>query len=210
MKLKQHLKEYLSEEEMSRLVSSFDVVGDIGIIIIPQELEKHEKLIGEAVLASNRRIRVVAKRDGNYGGEFRTLPLTILAGEERKETEVKEFGVRLLLNPESAYYSIRSGNERRRVASLVEDNESVMVFFSGVGPFPLIISRFSLAQHIVGIEKNPIAHDYGLRNLQRNKKLTNILLILGDVVEVVPGLTALFDRVIMPLPTEAEKFLASA
>lgn len=207
MKLKQHLKEFLSEEEMSRLVTSFDVVGDIGIIIIPQELEPHEKLIGEAVLASNRRIRVVAKRAGNYGGEYRTLPLKILAGEQRKETEVKEFGVRLLLNPESVYYSIRSGNERRRIASLVGAGESVIVFFSGVGPFPLIISRYSEAKLIVGIEKNPIAHHYGIRNLQRNKHLNNIILYQGDVAQVAPGLTTLFDRVIMPLPTGAEKFL---
>lgn len=207
MRLKQQLKEHFSDEELTRLVTSFDVVGDIGIIIVPKELESREKLIAEAVLESNSRIRVVAKRAGIYGGEFRTLPLTILAGEQRKETEVKEFGVRLLLNPESVYYSVRSGNERRRVAGLVEDEESVIVFFSGVAPFPLIISRFSGAKSVVGIEKNPVAHQYGIDNLHRNKKLNNIRLYLGDVAQVAPGFTTLFDRVIMPLPTQAEKFL---
>lgn len=208
MTLKHRLKDYLSEEELALLVRGFDVVGDIAIIIIPEGLETRENLIAEAVLASNSRIRVVAKRTGNYGGEFRTLPLTLLAGEKRKETEVKESGIRMLLNPESVYYSIRSASERRRVASLVEDKESVMVFFSGVAPFPLIISRFSSAESIVGIEKNPVAHMYGVGNLQRNKKLNNIRLYLGDVAKVAPGFGGLYDRVVMPLPTQAEKFLA--
>lgn len=195
---------------MASLVTSFDVVGDIAIIIVPDELVAHEKRIAESVLVSNRKIQVVAKRAGNYGGEFRTVPLEILAGEERKETEVKEFGIRLSLNAESVYYSVRSGNERRRIASLVEYNESVMVFFSGVAPFPLVISKFSGARSIVGIEKNPIAHHYGTCNLRLNKNLNNIRLFLGDAEEIASTLSPVFDRVIMPLPTLAEKFLPSA
>ncbi|MFW2368257.1 MAG: class I SAM-dependent methyltransferase [Desulforhopalus sp.] len=210
MKLKYYLKDYLSEDDMSSLVTSFDVVGDIAIIIVPDELVAHEGRIAESVLASNRKIRVVAKRAGNYEGEFRTVPLEILAGEERKETEVREFGIRLSLNPESVYYSVRSGHERRRIASLVEDNESVMVFFSGVAPFPLVISKFSGARSIIGIEKNPIAHRYGTCNLRLNRKLNNIRLYLGDAEEIASTLSAVFDRVIMPLPTHAEKFLSSA
>ncbi|MGW8192933.1 MAG: class I SAM-dependent methyltransferase [Desulforhopalus sp.] len=210
MKLKQQLAGYLSEKELASLVGGFDVVGDIAIIIVPKNLVCHEKRIAEAVLESNRRIRVVAKRDGIYGGEYRTIPLKILAGEQRKETEVREFGIRLLLNPESVYYSVRSGGERRRIASLVEDDETVMVFFSGVAPFPLIISRHSGAKCIVGIEKNPLAHAYGKQNLRRNRTQQNIRLLLGDVKRVVPNLSMLFDRVIMPLPGGAERFLPTA
>ncbi len=130
----------------------------------------------------------MAKRAGNYGGEFRTIPLCILAGENRKETEVKESGIRLLVNPETVYYSVRSGNERRRIASLVQSGESVLVLFSGIAPFPLVIAGYSEAKSVVGIEKNPQAHAYGLQNLSRNKKLKNIQLYLGDVTEVVPEL----------------------
>ncbi len=155
MKLKKRLEDSLSARELERLVGAYDVVGDIAIVIIPEELEAKEHLIAEAILTSNRKINVVAKRAGNYGGEFRTMPLQILAGENRKETEVKEFGIRLLVNPETVYYSVRSGNERKRIASLVAPGESVLVLFSGIAPFPLIISRYSKAKSIVGIEKNP-------------------------------------------------------
>jgi tRNA (guanine37-N1)-methyltransferase len=210
MKLKKRLEASLSAGELSSLVGAYDIVGDIAIIIIPPELAAKEQLIAEAVLSGNKKIKVVAKRAGNYGGEFRTIPLRVLAGENRKETEVKESGVRLLVNPETVYYSVRSGHERRRIAALVQPGESVLVLFSGIAPFPLIISRYSKAKSVVGIEKNPEAHAYALENLRRNKKQKNIELYLGDVKEVLPALSTTFDRVIMPLPVGGEGFLPCA
>lgn len=210
MKLKKRLADSLSAGELASLVGAYDMVGDIAIIIIPPELVSKEQLIAEAVLSSNKKIRVVAKRVGNYGGEFRTITLQVLAGENRKETEVKESGVRLLVNPETVYYSVRSGNERRRIAALVQPGESVLVLFSGIAPFPLIIARYSKAKSVVGIEKNPEAHAYALENLRRNKKQKNIQLYLGDVRDVVPALAATYDRVIMPLPAGGEEFLPCA
>lgn len=206
-----HLKEVLAREltagELQKLVGAFDVVGDIAIIIIPEALVVREQLIAHAILANNHRIKVVAKRAGLYGGEFRTLPLSILAGENRKVTEVRESGIRLRLNVEHVYFSVRSGNERRRIASLVAPGESVLVLFSGVAPYPLVISQFSKAGKIVGIEKNPEAHDYALQNLKLNKRLDNITLHRGDAATVILGWSERFDRIVMPLPTMAENFL---
>jgi len=210
MRLKDSLSGLLTAEERQAFVGSYDVVGDIAIIIIPENLTAHEKLIAKAILANNRNIKVVAKRAGLYGGEFRTIPLAHLAGENRKVTEVCEFGIRLRLNPERVYFSVRSGNERRRIASLVAADEAVLVLFSGVAPYPLIISRFSHARTIVGIEKNPEAHEYALQNLQLNKKQSNILLYLGDAGLVIPTFSERFDRLVMPLPTNAESFLPVA
>lgn len=210
MKLKKRLEENLSKSEMEHLVGAYDMVGDIAIIIVPPQLASKEQLIAQAVLGSNKKIRVVAKRAGNYAGEFRTIPLQVLAGENRKETEVKESGIRLLVNPETVYYSVRSGNERRRVASLVQPGESVLVLFSGIAPFPLIIAAYSRAKGVIGIEKNPEAHAYALENLRRNKKIQNIRLYSGDVRDVVPALAATYDRVIMPLPAGGEAFLPCA
>ena len=154
MKLKVALKGELSQEELDLLVSSYDMVGDIAIIIIPPELEHRESLIGQTILKFHKNIKVVAKRDGNYEGEYRTIPLKIIAGENRKETEYREHGLRFHLNPEEVYFSVRLNNERKRLASLVKPGESILVMFSGIGVFPLVIAKHSDAREIVGIEKN--------------------------------------------------------
>lgn len=210
MKLKQYLKNLLSKDELEQLVGSYDVVGDIAIILIPDQLVNKELIIGQAILEINRKICVVAKRVGFYGGEYRTVQLQIIAGEERKETEVKEFGLRLKLNAETVYFSIRSGSERKRIASQVQEGESVLVLFSGVAPYPLVISKFSKAREIIGIEKNPKAHDYAVYNLGINKKYDNIKLMNGSAEVLLPRLAKRFNRIVMPLPTRGDTFLSGA
>ncbi len=210
MRLKDLLKDKLSSSELTHLVQGFDLVGDMAITIIPPELSHRELLIGEAILTINRRIKVVAKRDGVYQGEHRTIPLTIIAGENRKETLHNEYGVRLLLNPELVYFSVRSGTERKRVADLVHTDENVLVMFSGVAPYPLMINKYSRACSIVGIESNPLAHNYGLKNLKLNKAEARVSLICGSVVDVLPQLSDKFHRIVMPLPTGAIDLLPLA
>ncbi len=208
--LKGALAGQLSPEELDRLVCSYDVVGDIAIIIVPDDLLAKKRRIGEAILALHRNIRVVARRAGHYGGEYRVMPLEIIGGEERRETLHRENGVRLLLDLEKVYYSVRSGNERKRVASLVREGETVLVPFSGIGPYPLVIGRAQPDCRVVGIEKNPEAHAFALANLLHNRKIRNVSFLPGDVREVVPQLGTRFHRIVMPLPKSAGEYLELA
>lgn len=210
MKLKTALQDIFSEKELNLLVRGYDVVGDIAITIIPPELEHHETTIGEAILSINKNIKVVAKRDGVYSGEYRTIPLTIIAGERRKETIHKEFGVRLLLNPEKVYFSVRSGSERKRIAYLTKDSETILVMFSGVAPYPLVITRFNPSCSIVGIESNRHAHEFGLQNVKAGKAQNQVQLYHGSVEDVLPGINRHFDRIIMPLPKSSDLYLPLA
>lgn len=208
--LKAYLQYTLAPEEIDLLVRSYDVIGDIAVIIIAPELEHREQLIGEAILANNKNIKVVAKRDGLYSGEFRTIPLKIIGGENRKETIHREYGVNLIVNPETVYFSVRSGTERKRLADLITPGEDVLVLFSGIAPYPLVMSANSKAREIVGIEKNQQAHAYALQNLSCNKKIRNVCLYCGDVAEILPRLGRTFDRIAMPLPKNGEVFLGLA
>ena len=209
-KLKEDLRGILSLPELTEVIGAYDVVGDVAIVIIPPSLVSREHEIGKALLAANPRLRTVARRDGIHSGEFRTIPLKVIAGEAATETEIREFGVRLCLDPAKVYFSVRSGNERRRIASLVGRNENVLVMFSGIAPFPLVIAKHSLASWITGIEKNPVAHEYGLLNVSLNRKLKNISLYRGDVRDVLLTLDQSFDRIVMPLPTRSEEYLSDA
>jgi tRNA (guanine37-N1)-methyltransferase len=78
--------------------------------------------------------------------------------------------------------------------------------FSGVGPYPIVISKNTGAKEIYGVELNPFAHEYAKKNIILNK-VNNVKLFLGDVNEVLPKLKKKFDRIIMPLPKDASAFL---
>ena len=210
MKLKDILQAVLSRDEMESLVGSFDVVGDTAIIIIPEKLAAKERVIAEALLQTHKNIRTVAKRVGIYDGEFRTIALKVIGGEDMHETEHRENGVRFFLHPEKVYFSVRSSNERKRVSLLVSPGEDILVLFSGVGAFPLVIAANSQAGEIVGIEKNPDAHWYARKSLAGNKRIRNVTFYGGDVVDILPRLSRTFDRVLMPLPRTSQAYLAIA
>src|SRR3989344_2316877 len=201
--IKDKLKSKLSKTNLMKVPSSFDVIGDIAIIEI-RHLKGKDKLIADTILKNLSNIKVVAKKVGEHKGKYRTQKLKIIGGEKRKETLHKESGVLLKLDVERCYFSERLSSERLRIAKLVKPGERVLTMFSGIGVYPLVISRNSKAKEIYGVEANPVAHKYALDNLRLNKS-NNICLYKGDVRKV--KLKLKFDRIIMPYPKEAPKFL---
>ncbi|MFH1234950.1 MAG: hypothetical protein V1493_05050 [Candidatus Diapherotrites archaeon] len=81
--LEEALSKALSKKELSELITSFDVIGQIALILVPDELLQKEKLIGKALLESNPQIKTVARILGGHEGEFRIRPVEIIAGEKR-------------------------------------------------------------------------------------------------------------------------------
>ncbi|MDD5087036.1 MAG: hypothetical protein PHV16_04760 [Candidatus Nanoarchaeia archaeon] len=181
------LSKKLTKEELILVPSAFDVIGDIIILEIKPELEKKEKIVAQAFLKLNKNIKTVAKKSGIHKGVFRTQKLKILAGERKKETLHIENNVRIKLDVEKVYFSPRLSNERKRIMKLVKPNESVLVMFSGCGPYPAVLSKNTNAKEIYGVEVNPTAHKYAVENIKDNK-LKNVELFLGDVNDVLPKL----------------------
>lgn len=205
--LKEALKGKLTEKQIRLVPKSFDVVGDILIFSgFPEELKNKEKIVGETILGLMKNVKVVCKKTKIHSGVFRTKKVKIMAGDRRKTTEHKENNVGVKLNVETCYFSPRLSNERLRIAKLVKKGESVLVMFSGVGIYPLVISKNTLAKEVYGIEINPFAHRFAEENLKLNK-ISNVELFLGDVKKVIPKLKKKFDRIVMPLPKSAEEFL---
>ncbi|HLC67082.1 MAG TPA: hypothetical protein VJK52_05580 [Candidatus Nanoarchaeia archaeon] len=209
MTLRRALRGMLTPTEQQALIGSFDVIGTIAKIEIPPALRKHEKRIAAAARDLNPAIRTVVRKAGAYHGKYRLQKVKILAGERTKVTTHRESGLSITLDIEQCYFSVRLSSERLRIAQQIQKGEKVLVMFSGVGIYPLILAKHSQAAHIWGIELNRIAHKYGLLNLQKNK-IRNVTLLPGDVRKVLPKLKRKFDRILMPLPMEAEKFLPLA
>lgn len=207
MKLKEALKGKLTKAERDVSPSSFDVVGDIAIFNeINPTLKKKEKIIAQTLLTTHPHLHVVLKKTGKYTGKLRTPTLSYLAGEKRKTTRHKENNCVFELDVEKCYFSTRTGSERQRVYNQVKKGESVLVMFSGIGPFVIEIAKNTSAKEVYGIELNKIAHKYAVKNASLNK-VQNVQLFQGDVKRVLPTMKKSFDRIIMPLPKEASKHL---
>ena len=167
-----------------------------------------EERIAAAVLDAHPNVSTVLKKNGKHDGEFRTQSYTCIAGIDTRETLVKESGCALLVDVERVYFSVRSSTERLRIASLIAPGENVLVLFSGAAPFVVRIAKHSVASLVVGIEKNPTGHEYGLENIRRNK-VKNATLYCADCANL-SFLEERFDRIVMPLPASSEKFIAPA
>lgn len=206
--LKYYLKNKLTNKELKLVPSSFDVVGDIMIFSdFPRELTKKEKIIGQTILENYHHIKTILKKTKKYSGRFRTPKLKVIAGENRKKTTHKENNVLVKLDVEKVYFSPRMSSERKRIADLIKSNELILVMFSGSGVYPLVIAKNAKCREVYGIEINPVAHEYALENVKKNKLENKIKLFLGDVRKIMPKLNKKFYRILMPLPKGGENFL---
>ncbi|MBI2564849.1 tRNA (guanine-N1)-methyltransferase [Candidatus Woesearchaeota archaeon] len=208
--LKEALKKKLSKKELNELKTSFDIIGDIAVIEISETLEKKEKLIANTLLNLVKNIKTVFKKSGGHYGRYRRQKLVFLSGEKKTETVHRESNVQIKLDVLKCYFSPRLSHERLRIANQIKKNENVLVMFSGVAPYPLVLAKNSPVNKVFGIEVNPVAHKYAVENVIKNKQENKISLINGDVKKVIPLIKEKFDRIIMPLPKTSEEFLPIA
>ncbi|NPA76320.1 MAG: class I SAM-dependent methyltransferase family protein [Candidatus Diapherotrites archaeon] len=206
--LEDALREFLDPEDVQHVTKSFDIIGHVAIIRIPDELWAKRKEIGEAILRVHPNVRTVAAEVGPHQGVFRVQPVEIIAGEPNLVTEYREFGVRLRLEVGKTYFSPRLSYERYRIAKQVRPGEFIAALLAGVGPFPLVIHRFQPNIRVYAVELNPDAYRFLVENIRLNRAEGKIEPILGDVRDVVPArYPHQADRVLMPSPILAEDFL---
>ena len=209
--LKDLLKGVIPAEFIDKVVRSYDVIGDIAILEVPEELEKFEKTIAWTLLRTRKNIKAVYKKEGKVKGKYRVRALKHLEGEKRTEAIHVESGVRIKLDIDKVYFSPRLGQERLRVANKIKKKEDVLVMFAGVGPYALVIAKKHHSVKITGVEINPTAVKYFKENVKLNKiPKGQITIVKGDCLKEVPKLRKKFDRIIMPLPESAWDFLELA
>ncbi|NJE06037.1 class I SAM-dependent methyltransferase family protein [Thermococcus sp. M36] len=193
------------EDVKPLLPSSFDIIGDIAIIELPEELMPYGKAIGEAILKVHRHIKAVFAKGSKVEGEYRVRELIHLAGKRRTETLHRENGIRLRLDVARVYFSPRLATERMRIFEKTQPGEIVFDMFAGVGPYSILLAK--KAKLIFACDINPWAVRYLEENRQLNKT-PNVIPILADVRKIAGKIEA--DRVIMNLPKFADRFLGEA
>jgi tRNA (guanine37-N1)-methyltransferase len=141
--LKEALKEKLSGKELEQVITSYNVLGDIAVLEIPDSLKKKEKLIAKTLLESVPTLKTVVKKSGITQGKYRVHPVKVLAGKKNTIACYKESGCCFKVSLGKVFFSPRLGKERLRISKLIKKGEVVAALFAGVGPFP-IVTRMQL------------------------------------------------------------------
>ncbi|MEM3113423.1 MAG: hypothetical protein QXI33_03305 [Candidatus Pacearchaeota archaeon] len=189
---------------------SYDIIGNIVIAKFPKNVKKSDKIkLAKKFLSEKKNAKTFLEKADKVKGRLRTIKTNFLAGDKNLIAYYIENGCRFKFNVETCYFSPRLSNERKEIAEQVKNGEKVLVMFSGVAPFPIVIAKNSKAKKIYGIEINRIASKYAEDNVKLNK-INNIEIIQGDVKKIIPELMKekiKFDRIVMPRPQLKDTFL---
>lgn len=208
------LRGVLPEDKATLAMKSFDVVGDIAILKIPEPLEEERFLVAEALRENLPYIKTVLRQVGVVEGDFRTRTLEWLSGEKKTVAHHKEHGCVFEVDLSKAYFSPRLLHERARVAELCCSSgvqETVLNMFSGVGCFSVIIAKRCAKVHVYSVDLNHDAVKYQLKNVRLNRVGGKVTVAYADAQEIAENLLrARIQRVLMPLPEKAYEYLKSA
>jgi len=210
--LKQLLKNKLEGEEIDRVFSSFDVIGDIIINKIPDVLLSKKRVIGNILLENIPHIKSVYMQKSSVSGEFRLRQLDLIAGSEKYLTIYREHGCHFLVNVATTYFSPRLSTERLRISSLVSKNEFILNLFAGIGTFSILIAK-KLPVTIYSIDSNLDAYILSLINTKINKVKQRHFSIHGNAANILlndsrfTSFKNKMNRILMPLPEHAFEFI---
>jgi tRNA (guanine37-N1)-methyltransferase len=189
------------------LPSSFDVIGDIAVLKIPNELQRYREEIGRAILRWNPKMRVVVQ-DRGVKGDRRVRSIEVIAGERRTTTVHTEHGLRYAVDLAHAYFSPRLASERQRIANQVLAGETVADPFAGVGPYAILIAKRRRPRVVHASDVNPAAVAL-LRANVRTNRIDLVATHEGDARQILERIRPV-DRVILDLPHTAFDHLGHA
>ena len=210
-RLRKTLSDVLSSEDLSKVYNSFDVVGEIAIIKLPYTSSVTAQTAAKAIMSIHRNVKTVLLQASPVTGDLRLRRLTHLAGENKTSTIHKELNCLFSVDVAKCYFSPRLSYERMRIARMVKPNETVVNMFAGVGCFSIIIAKHANPAKVFSIDVNPAAIQFMQENTRLNRVYAKVIPLLGDSKEIISSrLQRVADRVLMPLPEKALKYLSCA
>lgn len=210
-KLDTYLRGQIPDELIPKLPRSFDSIGDIAILELPDILQPFSEVIGRGIIETNPHIRLTLRRASQVEGTFRTRKVEVMEGSGGTETLYQEFSCRYHLDVSTVYFNPRLSHERMRIARQVMPGESVVDMFAGVGPYSVLIAKLQPKSTVYAVDINPAAVRYLKENAFANTVADRVIPMLGDVKALArKDLRGLADRVIMNLPSEAGTYLSAA
>ena len=163
-------------------LSASTIVGHITYINLRDELIPYKEVIGQILLDSNNRTKLVVTKTNTIENKFRNLDLEVLAGDPKLgfEVIVKETGINFKLDFAKVYWNPRLSTEHERIVNLVQKGDLVFDVMAGVGPFAVPIAKKGQVtkKSPIGItvhanDLNPSSYHFLKENMALNKVQTN-------------------------------------
>ena len=205
-------------DEAALAYSSFDQIGHVIIVRVPDGLRHRRPEIGAALLGAVKPARSVYAQASDVSGEHRTRRLELIAGVDEPLAVHAEHGYRLKIDVRTAFFSPRLSTERQRIAAAAADGETVLNMFGGVGAFS-VAAAMAKRCTVYSVDVNPEASRLCEANASLNARRMAgaIVPVCGDAREVAGrmfptgGRARLqADRTLMLLPERSDEFLADA
>jgi len=207
-RLRKNLSGVLSSEDLDKVYNSFDVVGDIAIIRLPDASQSNAQTAAKAIMSRHRNVKTVLLQASPVSGDLRLRRLTHVAGENKTSTVHREFGCLFSVDVAKCYFSPRLSHERMCIARKVESEDTVVNMFAGVGCFSITIAKHANPEKVFSIDVNPAAIQFMQDNIRLNRVYGKVIPLLGDSKELINNrLQQVADRVLMPLPEKAREYL---
>ena len=191
------------------MYKTYDIVGEIAIIRVPEPLQHHSRLIAEAIMDTHKEVKSVWRQVSSVSGNYRLRHLEHILGQKTTETLYKEHGCVYKTDLRKAYFSPRLSYERLRIGGLIKKGETVLNMFAGVGCYSIAIAKHSEPLKVYSVDVNPSAFQYLQENIRLNRVEKAVVPIQGDAKKIVTEsrLQNTVDRVLMPLPERAYEYL---
>ncbi len=184
----------------------YDLYGNIAVV---DAAPSAARVMARKLMRENANVKTVFRKGGAVRGRYRTRKFVYVAGRRSTLAEYRENNCLFRFDIAKVFFSTRLAFERKRVSELVADGENVVVMFAGVGPYAIEIAKRDRKGSVVAMELNAAACRYMTANAQLNKT-GNVVVEQGDAGELSWKYRGFADRIVMPLPASAHKFLKNA
>jgi len=205
--IKKSLSYTVPLELINFLPEKWEKIGNILTIKLNEKLSSYREEIGKAY-AEVLHCKTVLNDFGGISGIYREPNVKLLHGSKDTETVHKENGICYKLDVRKIMFSSGNMDERIRMATISNKNETVVDLFAGIGYFTLPMAVYSKPKKIYSCEINPVSYDYLCKNIVLNHVTSIVEPLLGDNRNIAPKNVA--QRVIMGFFEEIEKFLPTA
>ena len=189
---KERLPPALQQLPSGMLPSAYEIQGDVLMVKLEEAAMAHKATVGQAILDQHASVRLVCA-DMGVKGDFRVRslePLAMRGDDATTQTEIREHGHRILVDPGKVYFSSRLSTQRMETLREFQTFSSqlgrplvVADPYAGAGPaFPLLLAEDGLLAGYLAGDLNPSAVELLEANLQRWTSKRETVLLPAEVV----------------------------